>query len=87
MYAGRELHESIRRAEEEFEHVETLELSSETLGLAGKLDAAKRRDGSVVPYEHKRGRCRRGVDKEPLAWETDALQVGDVCDAAGGTFG
>ena len=75
VYAGRELHESVRRAEEEFEHVETLELGSAALGLTGKLDAAKRRDGSVLPYEHKRGKAKRGPDGEAVAWDTDALQV------------
>ena len=87
VYAGRELHESLAGDEEQYEHVETLHLASEAIGLQGKVDAVKRRDGAWTPYEHKRGRCRRvgggkgraaRADKAvglPGAWETDALQV------------
>ena len=32
-----------------------VELTSPTLGLTGKVDCLRRRDGSYLPYEHKRG--------------------------------
>ena len=51
-----------------------LELADPALGLFGKVDAVRRRDGSLLPYEHKRGRCRRG-DSSPEAWPSDRLQV------------
>ena len=56
-------------------HVVELTLESEALGVRGKLDALRRRDGASYPVEHKRGRAKRGPDGEPLAWESDALQA------------
>src|SRR5439155_8529017 len=57
-----------------------LELSSPTLGVFGKVDCLKRRDGQLLPYEHKRGRCRRGDGKggdgQPTAWPSDRVQAG-----------
>lgn len=73
VYAGRELHESL--AAEDGENWESVELSSSSLGLFGKVDCLKRRDGQLVPYEHKRGRCRRGPGNEPAVWETDRVQA------------
>ena len=72
VYAGRELHASLA-ADEEGERTQ-LELADPELGLFGKVDAIRRRDGSILPYEHKRGRCRRG-DNGPEAWPSDRLQV------------
>jgi CRISPR-associated protein Cas1 len=72
VYAGRELHSSLE-AGEEGEQTQ-LELADPELGLFGKVDALRRRDGSLMPYEHKRGRCRRG-DGGPEAWPSDRLQV------------
>lgn len=73
VYAGRELHAGLEAAEgEDFEAIEAV---SPSLGIYGKVDALKRRDGSYVPYEHKRGRCRRGEGNVPEAWPTDRLQV------------
>src|SRR5918997_6866624 len=57
VYAGRELHASLA-ADEDGERTQ-LELADPALGLVGKVDAIRRRDGSLVPYEHKRGRARR----------------------------
>lgn len=74
VYAGRTLHEELAQADEDRGELTTLELSSETLGLVGKLDALRRRDGSLIPYEHKRGRPRR-EGKVVTAWPSDALQV------------
>ena len=72
VYAGRELHASLDDGEEGEQT--QLELADPALGLFGKVDAIRRRDGSLHPYEHKRGRCRKG-DAGPEAWPSDRLQV------------
>lgn len=72
VYAGRELHTSLE-ADEEGERTQ-LELADPGLGLVGKVDALRRRDGSFLPYEHKRGRARRD-GKIAMAWPSDRLQV------------
>jgi len=74
VYAGRTLHEELRQAEEEKGEWTSLMLSSLTLGLTGKVDCFRRRDGHLIPYEHKRGRPRR-EDETAEAWPSDALQV------------
>ncbi|MBD3266774.1 type I-MYXAN CRISPR-associated endonuclease Cas1 [bacterium] len=66
VFAGRRLHEELA----EDETVETLSLEDEELGLIGKMDAIRNRDGLVFPYEHKRGRS-----KDDCAWEPDEVQV------------
>jgi CRISPR-associated protein Cas1 len=74
VFAGRTLHEELRQAEEERGEWTSVELASEMLGLVGKADCLRRRDGSLIPYEHKRGRPRRD-GKQLSAWPSDALQV------------
>ena len=71
VYAGRRLHEELTA--DEGEHV-SLVLESETLGIRGKVDCLRRRDGRLIPYEHKRGRSAKG-DNGPQAWPSDRLQV------------
>lgn len=74
MYAGRRLHVELEKGEEG--DWAALDLESEKLGLRGRVDCLKRRDGALVPYEHKRGRCRReGPDETAGAWPTDRVQV------------
>src|SRR5690242_2233303 len=77
VFAGRELHAGLEA--EEGEDRTSLELASDNLGLTGKVDCIRRRDGSYLPYEHKRGQPRRegdGGDKgNPSAWPSDRLQV------------
>jgi len=73
VFAGRQLHAALE-ADEEGEAV-ALELASETLGLVGKVDCLRRRDGSYFPYEHKRGRPARDAENQPSAWASDRLQV------------
>jgi CRISPR-associated protein Cas1 len=73
VYAGRQLHAALE-ADEEGEAV-SLELASATLGLVGKADCLKRRDGSLLPYEHKRGHPRREAGRPAEAWPSDRLQV------------
>jgi CRISPR-associated protein Cas1 len=73
VYAGRELHAGLEA--EDGEEAVSLELTSETLGLTGKVDCLRRRDGSYLPYEHKRGRPARNADGSAAAWPSDRLQV------------
>lgn len=74
IYAGRVLHQEMKDVEEKHTEWSTYQLSSELLGLAGKADSLRYRDGSLVPYEHKRGRPKREGDAV-TAWPSDALQV------------
>jgi CRISPR-associated protein Cas1 len=62
VFAGRRLHTQ-------------LVLESEELGLRGRLDALRTRDGQTIPYEHKRGRAHRDENNQPQAWESDRLQI------------
>ncbi|MBK8240331.1 MAG: type I-MYXAN CRISPR-associated endonuclease Cas1 [Deltaproteobacteria bacterium] len=71
VWAGRRMHAEL----EEPEEVTNLTLESERLGIRGRVDAVRRRDGSVYPIEHKRGRCRRDLDGAPQVWDSDELQV------------
>jgi len=72
IFAGRELDAALK-ADEDGERTQ-LELDDPKLGLVGKVDAIRRRDGSYIPYEHKRGRSRRD-GQTPEAWPSDRLQV------------
>jgi CRISPR-associated protein Cas1 len=74
VYAGRRLHVEIERGEDESESL-TLNLESAKWGLVGKVDCIRRRDGMLIPYEHKRGRAARGMDGEAQAWWSDKLQI------------
>lgn len=69
VFAGRRLHQELDEGE-----LLSLELGSERLGLHGKVDAVRRKDGALVVTEQKRGRAARGA-KGPEAWETDRVQV------------
>jgi len=75
VYAGRRLHEELKPEDvgEDGEWSEVY-VSSESLGLTGKADCIKRRDGALIPYEHKRGRAKR-IGEKPVPWEADAVQV------------
>ena len=73
VFAGRTLHEELE--EQEDGEWEDLFLESVELGLRGRVDALRKRDGQVIPYEHKRGRPHRDEHKQPQAWESDRLQV------------
>jgi CRISPR-associated protein Cas1 len=75
VYRGRALHEQLEKAEGERGERVSLDLSSSRLGLVGRVDCLKRRDGRLVPYEHKRGRANRGRTGSPAAWPSDELQV------------
>ncbi len=74
VYAGRTLHEELKQDEEETGEWTSMELSSESLGLTGKVDCLRRRDGHLIPYEHKRGRAAKS-GKTTYAWPADVMQV------------
>ncbi len=69
MFAGRRLHLELDEGERL-----SLELGSEALGLMGKVDALRRKDGVLVVTEQKRGRPASGPNGFE-AWETDRVQV------------
>jgi CRISPR-associated protein Cas1 len=71
VYAGRTLHEDIEREA----GLERVEVSDEGLGLVGAVDAIRHADGTLIPYEHKRGRARRMPDGRYDAWPSDKVQV------------
>lgn len=73
VFAGRRLHAELEKQEEE--DWEELFLESPELGLRGRVDALRTRDGQTIPYEHKRGRCHRDEQNQPQAWESDRLQI------------
>lgn len=73
VFAGRRLHAELEKQEDE--DWEELFLTSEELGLRGRVDALRTREGKTIPYEHKRGRCYRDENKQPQAWESDKLQI------------
>ncbi len=73
VYAGRQLHAALE-ADEDGDSV-SVELTSQALGLTGKVDCLRRRDGSHLPYEHKKGKSRRADDNTAEAWPSDRLQV------------
>lgn len=75
VFAGRTLHEALAHEDAELAEKQCLELESPALGLRGKLDALRRRNGRWIVYEHKRGRAKRDNDKRAIAWESDRLQV------------
>jgi CRISPR-associated protein Cas1 len=73
VFAGRQLHAALE-ADEEGEAV-NVELTSPTLGLTGKVDCLRRRDGSYLPYEHKRGQPSRPERGQLAAWPSDRVQL------------
>lgn len=77
VYAGRTLHVEIER--DETDEVFSLSLESETYGLIGKVDCVRRRDGNIIPYEHKRGKAARSADGAPDVWASDRLQIIAYC--------
>ncbi|HAN45892.1 MAG TPA: type I-MYXAN CRISPR-associated endonuclease Cas4/Cas1 [Cyanobacteria bacterium UBA8156] len=73
VFAGRRLHVELEK--QEGEDWEELFLESDRLGLRGKVDALRTRDGHIIPYEHKRGRSARDDRPQPEAWDSDRLQI------------
>ena len=73
VHAGHADHAELDLAEGD--ELKGFELTSEALGLVGKLDAIRHRDGTWTPYEYKRGRACRTSDDNWQAWDADILQV------------
>lgn len=73
VFAGRRLHVELEKSEEG--DWEELWLENDGLGLRGRVDALRTRNGQTIPYEHKRGRCFRQEDKTPGVWPSDRLQL------------
>ena len=73
VFAGRQLHVELEAQEDE--DWEELFLESAELGLRGRVDALRTREGQTIPYEHKRGRSHRDEHKQPRAWESDRIQI------------
>ncbi|MEM9541481.1 MAG: type I-MYXAN CRISPR-associated endonuclease Cas1 [Cyanobacteria bacterium P01_E01_bin.42] len=77
VFAGRRLHAELEA--QEGEEWQDLYLESEELGLRGRMDALRTRDGQTIPYEHKRGRCDRDSNQQPRPWESNRLQILAYC--------
>lgn len=77
VYAGRTLHVEIER--DESDEVFNLSFESETYDLIGKVDCIRKRDGQVIPYEHKRGRAARSSEGKSETWTSDRLQIIAYC--------
>ncbi|MBW4653194.1 MAG: type I-MYXAN CRISPR-associated endonuclease Cas1 [Kaiparowitsia implicata GSE-PSE-MK54-09C] len=73
VFAGRRLHVELEKDEDG--DWQQFVLENDGLGLRGKVDALRTRNGQTIPYEHKRGRCYRGQDNKPQVWESDRIQV------------
>ncbi|MCS6897945.1 MAG: CRISPR-associated endonuclease Cas1, partial [Nitrospira sp.] len=63
------------RKEGDVLHTRSVQLSSERLGLTGKLDVVEEKDGLTYPVEYKRGAGPPATDDLPTYWENDAIQV------------
>jgi CRISPR-associated protein Cas1 len=63
------------RKEGEALHTRSVQISSERLGITGKLDLIEEKNGAVYPIEYKRGCGPPGGNGLPLFWENDAIQV------------
>jgi CRISPR-associated protein Cas1 len=63
------------RKEGDVLHTRSVQVSSERLGITGKLDLVEEKDGAVYPIEYKRGSGPAGGNGLPLYWDNDAVQV------------
>lgn len=77
VYAGRTLHVEIER--DESDEVFNLSFESEKFGLIGRVDCVRKRDGQVIPYEHKRGKAARSGEGKAETWASDRLQIIAYC--------
>jgi len=88
VYAGRRVHAELDKAESEAEEgsFSRSAMESESLGIHGAVDILRRRDGRLIPYEHKRGRSA-GKKGAREAWDTDRVQVAAYALLAEEAFG
>jgi CRISPR-associated protein Cas1 len=62
------------RKEGDVFHTRSVQISSERLGISGKLDLVEEKGGAVYPVEYKRGAGPPDGSGPPF-WENDAVQV------------
>lgn len=85
VYAGRRAH--LEQTPESDEGAfSRLALESDGVGIRGVADMLRRRDGKLIPYEHKRGRSA-GKKGAREAWRTDRVQVGAYAMLAEEAYG
>ncbi|HLJ97251.1 MAG TPA: CRISPR-associated endonuclease Cas1 [Gemmataceae bacterium] len=56
-------------------HTRSVQISSERLGISGKLDLIEEKKGAVYPIEYKRGSGPPGGDGVASYWDNDAVQL------------
>src|SRR3954462_2217543 len=56
-------------------HTRSIALSSERLGITGKLDLMEEKDGAAYPVEYKRSAAPTDANGRPTFWENDAIQL------------
>ena len=56
-------------------HTRSVQISSERLGISGKLDLVEEKNGAVCPIEYKRGSGPPGDNGQVPYWDNDAVQV------------
>jgi CRISPR-associated protein Cas1 len=56
-------------------HTRSVQVSSERLGLSGKLDLVEEKGGAAYPVEYKRGAGPPGGNGQPPYWDNDAVQL------------
>jgi CRISPR-associated protein Cas1 len=56
-------------------HTWSVSLSSERLGITGKLDLVEERGGATLPIEYKRSSAPPAADGRPGFYENDAIQL------------
>jgi len=71
VWAGRTLHEELDEPGE----VVDVTIESAALGVRGRFDGVRTRDGRLFPVEHKKGRSRAKAEGVARAWPSDRLQV------------
>jgi CRISPR-associated protein Cas1 len=63
------------RKEGEALRTRSVALSSERLGISGKLDLLEEKDSAARPVESKRSAAPKDAEGNPTYWENDAVQV------------
>jgi CRISPR-associated protein Cas1 len=56
-------------------HSRSIALSSETLGISGKLDLVEEKAAAAYPVEYKRSTAPRDSEGRPTFWDNDAIQL------------
>ena len=56
-------------------HTRSVSLSSEALGLSGKLDLIEQKAGATYPIEYKRSAAPKDDAGRPTCWDNDAVQL------------